>query len=233
MTVLLVEDVRLGPTTGLSFKLVGENYSELESLQNKILAAVRSPFVEVQQILQITGQGEEIQAVATAEVKQTQRRNRKPKEEEQKAPDSAAEAYSEGLVGDPSVEVVTRAREMGLPDPVTGTPDAVIEPKDWQVTETVTAEPEVDDSPEPRQMPKSATASLKKAVAVNPADFEECKKRRDIIRMFQKKGVTQLDDMVAVCENLKDDVKMLGLLKDIPPAIKAAYEACRAEDGAR
>lgn len=90
-------------------------------------------------------------------------------------------------------------------------------------------DPILDDETEETAAEKTKKLS-KAALAFLPKDFEEISNRREIIRVFQSRGVTELEEIIAVCERLKDQVRMFGLLGDIPKAMKLAYEAVQAED---
>lgn len=86
--------------------------------------------------------------------------------------------------------------------------------------------------PEPEPAPAAETPALDGVLGITAEDFEGVKKRRDIVRTIMGKGVTDLDDVIAVCEGLKGEVRLLQMLGNIPPAIKAAYDAVQAENQA-
>ena len=101
--------------------------------------------------------------------------------------------------------------------------------EDSPVENEPTPEPESDSVP-----PDTETKSKCNPVLdmVSADDFKGIRKRRDIVRTIMDKGVTELDDIVSVCENLKEDVRLLQMLGNIPPAIKSAFEAVQKENQA-
>lgn len=159
----------------------------------------------------------------------------------QVALDNAAQAWSDGALAGPTDEVMARAKALGLPPPPPpGTPDVTSPPAEQLalpetqatafVTEEVTEEPQ---KPDLRVVPEPEDNTVtKNIISVTAEDFEGVGKRRDIVRTIMKKGVTELPDIIQVCESLKGEVKLLGMLGDIPPAITAAFEAVQAENSA-
>lgn len=168
------------------------------------------------------------------------RQRRKRRTKAQIVLDNAAQAWSDGTLTDPTDEVTARAEELGLtPPPPAGTPDVTAPPLTESaqpavptaditadVTETAPEEPKLQVVPD---LVDTITESI---INVSAEDFEGVGKRRDIVRTIMKKGVTALPDIIRVCESLKSEVKLLGMLGDIPPAITAAFEAVQAENGA-
>lgn len=65
---------------------------------------------------------------------------------------------------------------------------------------------------------------------VAAADLIKAKNRRDLIRIIMSKGHTTLDEVVAVCTSLKDQVPALKSWSDIPTAVKVSYERVIVED---
>lgn len=103
------------------------------------------------------------------------------------------------------------------------------EEEEEEEEEEASDDEEEEDEEEEEEKPKAKKGGKKKGDVIDVSELEKAKRVSQVVQFFMEKGHKDPKDIVALCQEHKEEIPLLKRIADIPTRVRAAYDLIMSE----